>query len=63
MPKYECLECLDCRELLYGWRVNDRCPHCGGELRKADSDNKKRPDNRKYRKITYKDKGFKYEGL
>jgi len=50
MPKYKCLECLDCRELFYGWSINDRCQRCGGELREADDD-KKYPDNRKYRKV------------
>ena len=45
------MECLDCRELFYGWSVNDRCQRCGGKLREADDDDKKYPDNRKYRKV------------
>jgi len=49
MPKYKCLECLDCRELFYGWSINDRCQRCGGELREADDDDKKYPDNQKHK--------------
>ena len=63
MPKYKCLECLNCRGLFYGGGANDRCPHCGGELHEVDDDNKKYPDNRKYQKSEGYHKGFKFEGL
>ncbi|GAI59261.1 unnamed protein product [marine sediment metagenome] len=54
-------KCLKCNRFFNGWGRSDRCPECGGKLRRI-SDNKESQEVEGYHKEAPKDPLYRLSG-